>query len=121
MLRGGVWSPGHIRGDMCLCTVNFRVLAAIFLRVTTYISLIDSDILQTIKELLWQATLRSNNNFFKTSLKPLAPLLTPPPELRGSFLSEFQSMSLWFLSWRGLVSEANLGLSREFLCCNVLK
>ena len=77
MLRGGVWSPGHIRGEVCFCTVNFRVLAAIFLRVTTYSSLIDSDILQTIKELLWQAALRSNNNFFKTSLKPLAPLLTP--------------------------------------------
>ena len=67
MLRGGVWVPEKFRGEMCFCTVNFRALVAVFLRVTTYISLIDSDNLQTIKELLWQATLRSNKNFFKTS------------------------------------------------------
>ena len=93
MLRGGVWSPGLFWYILCFCTVNFRALVAIFLRVTTYISLIVSDILKTIKELLWQAILRSNKNFFKTSLKPLAPLLTPPPELRGYFLSK-----IWFES-----------------------
>ena len=89
MLRGGVLAPVLFWGGVCLCTVNFRGILAKSLRVHTYISLIDSGNLQTIKELLWQTTLRSNKNFFKTSLKHLAPLLTPPPELRGSFLSHY--------------------------------
>ena len=67
MLRSWGLAPGHVWGGVCLCTVNFRGILAKSLRVHTYISLIDSDNLQTIKELLWQATLRSNKNFFKTS------------------------------------------------------
>ena len=67
--------------DLCLCTVKLRGFLAKLLRVDTYIFLAFCDTLQTIKELLWQATLRSNKNFFKTSL----PLCSPPPELRGVF------------------------------------
>ena len=80
--------PGRLWGvwffDLCFYTVIFRGLVAIFLRDVTYIFWSGSDTLQTIEELLWQATLRSNKNFFKTSLNPFAPLLTPR-ELWGFF------------------------------------
>jgi len=67
MLRSWGLALGLIRYRVCLCTVFFRGILAKTLRVNTYISLIDSHNLQNIKELLWQATLRSNKNFFKAS------------------------------------------------------
>jgi len=62
------------------------------LRVHTYIYFIDSDNLQTIKELLWQAILRSNKNFFKPP-KTRLPLCSLSPQSLGAlFFSEFQDI-----------------------------
>ena len=71
MFRGEVLSSGHLWGglslslDLCLCTVNFRGFLEKFLRVDAYTYFSFSDTLGTIKELLWQTTLRTNKNFFK--------------------------------------------------------
>jgi hypothetical protein len=90
MFRGEVLSSGHLWGglslslELCLCTVNFRGFLAKDLLVDTYIYLSVSDTLGIIKVLLWQATLRTNKNFFKPP-KTHLPHDFLPPKLWGSF------------------------------------
>jgi hypothetical protein len=84
------------RSKLRVCKFDFRNSGTIFLRVSTYISLEEPDILQTIEGLLWQATLRYINGLLwqvdqsQSSSKPPEknfPHGSVLPELWCSFLS----------------------------------
>jgi hypothetical protein len=63
-------TPGSIRVAillshiflLCICTVHFCCITVHLLRVTTYIFLEETVILQTIKGLLWQTTPRQSSS-----------------------------------------------------------
>jgi hypothetical protein len=65
---------------MCICAIKIRYISIHILRVPTFISIEQTGILGTIKELLQQTGLRQP--FYKPPKKPvtLLPHSLPPPD-----------------------------------------